>query len=108
MIEITAESSNIQSKVCIKCEVERPLDQFTKSRTGKYGRHNWCRECLSIYNKIKYKEAPAEKIERAAKWNQEHPNKVKKYKQNWWLNNSDVSRRNKKGTDIPDKTDLNF
>lgn len=35
----------METKVCSKCGVEKPLSDFYKQANGKYGRHSWCKEC---------------------------------------------------------------
>lgn len=34
------------SKVCNKCSIEKPLEEFHVQRTSSFGRHNTCKECL--------------------------------------------------------------
>lgn len=34
------------SKVCTRCEVEKPVEGFYSCAKGKYGRHSWCKECF--------------------------------------------------------------
>lgn len=36
-------------KVCIKCKVEKPLDQFYRYKKMKDGRRNDCRTCAVKY-----------------------------------------------------------
>lgn len=39
------------SKVCAGCHVDKPLDDFTFHKVGKYGRNARCRECTRAENK---------------------------------------------------------
>lgn len=49
-----------ESKVCTKCENEKPLDEFGRRTPykGRYkdGREYHCRDCRSLYNKLDYQE----------------------------------------------------
>jgi len=35
------------TKICLKCEVEKPLEDFSKLKAGKYGVRNICKKCSS-------------------------------------------------------------
>ena len=35
----------INSKVCTSCRKEKPIDEFGKSKGGKYGHKSWCKKC---------------------------------------------------------------
>lgn len=35
----------VTSKVCNRCGEDKPLEQFHKAKTGKYGRHPKCAKC---------------------------------------------------------------
>ena len=37
------------SKACTRCGVDKPLEEFTPQRTGKYGRLAYCRPCNAEY-----------------------------------------------------------
>lgn len=45
---------DVPSKICSKCHVEKPLDQYEKSRTELYGVRAVCRECRKAENKEYY------------------------------------------------------
>jgi hypothetical protein len=44
------------TKICTKCGVEKLLEEFNKSKTGKFGRFSWCRICSNVYQNAKRKE----------------------------------------------------
>lgn len=49
----------MDSKVCTKCGIERPLSDFSKNKNGLYGRRSRCKECVRGYyvqNKEKISE----------------------------------------------------
>jgi len=40
-----------ETKVCSKCKIEKPLSEFHKQKSGKYGVHGWCKTCFSNWQK---------------------------------------------------------
>jgi len=42
------------SKVCTKCEVEKPLDSFNKRKDSKDGLQYFCKECKEVLHKETY------------------------------------------------------
>ena len=36
-------------KTCTKCGEEKPLDEYHKKKSGKYGRNSQCKACVSAY-----------------------------------------------------------
>ena len=43
-------------KICIHCEVEKPLADFNKAPKHKYGVGSWCKECKYESDRKRYKE----------------------------------------------------
>ena len=43
-------------KKCYKCSIEKSTDEFSKSKRHKDGSHIWCRKCVSLYDKERYKD----------------------------------------------------
>ena len=41
-------------KICNKCNIEKPLDQFNKNKNKNDGYHVWCKQCVSNTNKKLY------------------------------------------------------
>lgn len=35
-------------KICTKCNVNKPLENYYNSPTGKFGKNSWCKECEKI------------------------------------------------------------
>lgn len=35
----------VKSRICTKCGKEKPLEEFSKNKQGKYGRRAFCKEC---------------------------------------------------------------
>ena len=42
-----------QTKICKKCDAEKPMSEFYKSEKAKDGHHQWCKTCFKEYNKEK-------------------------------------------------------
>ena len=49
------------TKTCPKCGETKPLDEFHKSKTGKYGRYNQCKICKNARIR-KYRQEHREKL----------------------------------------------
>ena len=41
-------------KKCSKCKEKKPLSDFNKNKSGKYGVHHYCRICNSLQKKKSY------------------------------------------------------
>lgn len=46
-------------KTCLICQASLPLSFFAPSKTGRDGLHPWCRDCVSEYNKSRYRNGQA-------------------------------------------------
>lgn len=46
------------NKTCTKCGEEKPYDEFANEISRKDGKYTWCRGCLSIHRKVRYKAVP--------------------------------------------------
>lgn len=59
-----------ESKVCLRCEKDKPLEDYGKHPTGKYGRQSKCRVCQNEEKKIynASQEGQAKNRQRANKW----------------------------------------
>jgi hypothetical protein len=97
----------ITNKKCQKCLKIKDLDDFTNSRNGKFGKHNWCSECLKAYNKEIYNRDREERIRDVGIWNLRNKNKVKVYSENYRDKVKPERQKRKKGPVIPDIGDIN-
>jgi len=43
-------------KMCTRCGNEKPSNDFSDNPKSKDGKMAWCKECVRVYNKIRYKE----------------------------------------------------
>ncbi|MCK4665975.1 hypothetical protein KAU33_04455 [Candidatus Dependentiae bacterium] len=64
------------NKTCTKCDISKPLDEFYKSKDGKYGKRAICKKCFGKQSK---------------KHAQEHPEKYRKYSLKYYYNNREDS-----------------
>ena len=44
----------VLTRVCKKCQIEKPLEDFHRHPTLKYGRQRTCKTCFSLHNKTYY------------------------------------------------------
>jgi len=54
----------MKTKICSRCKVEKPLDDFSISRSRKDGRNHSCRECHNKYTRSHYKKNKDQYIKR--------------------------------------------
>ena len=98
----------MEKKICIKCNVEKEINEFQLQKFKKYSRYcSWCKDCNKIYqkeyreknkNKIKnqrhnfYEENKSMILNRNKKWNENNIEKVKEYNKNYHLEYSHKNR----------------
>ncbi len=73
----------ISSKICNKCKIDKKLSDFRRCKTGKFGRHNFCKICHSETNKERYNNKREEIIDKQLQWNAAHPDKTKRYQKKY-------------------------
>jgi hypothetical protein len=79
----------METKVCSKCSVDKPLSEYNVCSRVKDGRKAECRECQRIGSK-EYKIKNKEKIkEYNSKWNSENKSYYQEYRKIWEVNNYD-------------------
>lgn len=64
-----------QLKKCSRCKKNKSLATFCKSKTGKYGRHCYCRECLKEYHREHRTKYPEKHQQWQDAWNHSEPGK---------------------------------
>lgn len=67
-------------KTCVKCKIEKDLNDFSNNKAKKDGKCVYCRSCYAIVNK---------------QWRQKNPEKYKKIHDRWEKNNIDAVRKNR-------------
>lgn len=61
----------MDGKTCSKCHQCKDLDAFAQRASSKDGRHPWCRECMSTYNKM-YAAQRGRDVNRKSRLNREY------------------------------------
>lgn len=72
-------SSNTM-KICVKCKIEKDLNDFSNNKTKKDGKCVYCRSCYAVVNK---------------EWRQKNPEKDKKIHDRWGKNNIETVRKSR-------------
>ena len=75
----------MEGKICTKCGVWKPLEEFNKNKTRKDGRQYECRECTKEYKKQWSKNNPKYNKQ----WRENNPN----YYKQWHLNNAEQQKQ---------------
>jgi hypothetical protein len=67
-------------KICVKCKIEKDLNDFSNNKAKKDGKSVYCRSCYSSVNK---------------EWRQKNPEKDKKIHDRWEKDNIETVRKNR-------------
>jgi len=70
----------METKTCIKCNVNKPISEFHKNNRNKTGIKNTCRSCCSQYCKDHREEANAYKKKNAYKYKEKRSVYLKQYR----------------------------
>jgi len=76
-------------KVCVKCNIEKPFDSFSKHRTMADGLQQKCKACVNEYNHGYYQRNKDKIKESAAKWVSDNRERSRVIKKKWAENNPD-------------------
>ena len=72
-----------KSKICTKCKVEKPLDQFYKLKIGKFGRASQCMVCAAKY----YRENREKILEQRRRYYEENHEKISEWRRRYYEEN---------------------
>lgn len=64
-------------KTCTKCGETKPLEDFHRQKSGKYGRQPKCKNCQKAYNKEYYNKNQTELVEKKKEYRELYLHKVK-------------------------------
>jgi len=65
-------------KQCVRCLIEKPLDQFGNNKNSKDGKSSYCKECERLRG-IEYRNTNRKKVNESAKnWRSNNPENYKK------------------------------
>lgn len=56
------------TKLCSKCEKQKPLSEYHVNRGKPDGLHNYCKSCWKIYRKSHYTANKTKYIDKATRW----------------------------------------
>lgn len=91
------------NKTCSKCNIEKLVSEYHKSKTSKYGVKGICKECCNKYNrkymnnnKEKIKEYNIKNKEKFKEYRDKNKEKLKKQRKKYYTNNKEkISKKNK-------------
>jgi len=73
-------------KVCKKCNIEKPFEDFNKDKNGKNGLKSRCKFCIGEYSK-KYQ---IENFEVSKNYREKNKETIKQRSKEWYKNNKDL------------------
>lgn len=62
----------VKSRICTKCGKEKPLEEFSRNKSGKYGRRAFCKECEHRIQNSPEKLARRNELRRQRRENSEY------------------------------------
>ena len=86
----TAEQPNpglyiIETKICIKCNIKKELNEFNKHETNKDRLNGKCKKCVREYSKIHYEKNREKVLKKQKEYNKNH-NRAE-YVRGWYQKN---------------------
>jgi hypothetical protein len=66
-------------KKCLKCDIVKNIDFFSKDKSRKDGRHPYCKECVKIVSKPYFDSHKEEAIERTREWTLNNKERQEEY-----------------------------
>ena len=90
-------------KLCKKCDTQKEIELFSKSKRCKDGLNNWCKICIkdyyisnkktiSAYKKNHYFENKDIYLDKASKWREDNKEVYLEYLKNWRDNNKEYNK----------------
>lgn len=73
--------SEVTSKVCSKCKIDKPLAEFSKHSSCKNGVRSQCKECISTYSKSYVKRPDVKERSKKSKETEAYKQWLKEYKE---------------------------
>lgn len=80
-------------KTCSKCEIEKPLDRFTKRASSKDGLRGVCKECKKLTFKKWVESNPNYRVERDKKYRENNKEKLRLRQAEFRKNNPESRRK---------------
>ena len=82
----------MEGKVCSKCGVWKPLEEYHKRKTSKDGRRSECKECQKEYRKQHYQNNKECYKEQNKQWREDNKEYRKEYEKQYREKNKDKIR----------------
>jgi len=74
-------------KICSKCDILKPFDDFHLDANGKYGRKSRCKKCIKQIDSDQYKRDRDKELQNCKNWRKNNKNKIKLRHQRWTKEN---------------------
>lgn len=49
-------------KICTRCKIKKPLDDFRKRSAVSHGHSSWCKSCFNEYDRERYRNSEKERL----------------------------------------------
>lgn len=76
------------TKHCSKCNLEKPLEEFSNCARGKYGKKSYCKECDRIHNQDLYNKNKNKRILQNQIWQIKNREEYLEYQRTYHQNKS--------------------
>lgn len=77
----------METKICSKCGIEKPVNEFYKDRRSKDGLRSHCKECHNLSSRKWRSENPEKQRERCRKWQADNPERNREHSRKWAADN---------------------
>lgn len=61
----------MNTRICERCQTEKPLEEFYRNRSRPQGRSYWCKDCCKLYERLPHRKG------RHTKWRNSPKGKLK-------------------------------
>jgi hypothetical protein len=78
------------TKACARCELVKPLDDFSPDRRARDGRYSTCKACYKVAAKAKRDADPAAHRAAVTKWKTANPEEAARHIREWHERNPEV------------------
>jgi hypothetical protein len=103
------DNSELKSKTCSKCGIEKSISEFNKHKLTKDKLSSWCKKCNYEHTQAWVKANPDKSRAFNNKWKKNNPDKTKETLNAWKKVNKDkINEINKKYNKNKYNKDLNF
>lgn len=88
MPELPEKGTEIKKR-CSTCRILKLLEDFYKNAKESMGVDNYCKPCRKKHSKRWYRKNKKSAQKRIAKWNKDHPVRMRELRRNWYAENKD-------------------